>query len=55
VSTPEILERVYTVESEILQIEEAILIQGNNSLGISTVCKYLHTLFDSLALQSLFQ
>ncbi|QCE07603.1 hypothetical protein DEO72_LG9g2623 [Vigna unguiculata] len=37
VSTPEILERVYTVESEILQIEEAIAIQGNNSLGISTV------------------
>ncbi|KAK7278424.1 hypothetical protein RJT34_23452 [Clitoria ternatea] len=37
VNTPEILERVYTVESEILQIEEAITIQGNNSLGISTV------------------
>ncbi|TKY51912.1 hypothetical protein E2542_SST23432 [Spatholobus suberectus] len=37
VSTPEILERVYTIESEILQIEEAIAIQGNSSLGISTV------------------
>ncbi|KAK8464726.1 hypothetical protein PHAVU_010G067273 [Phaseolus vulgaris] len=37
VSTPEILERVHTAESEILQIEEAIVIQGNNSLGISTV------------------
>ncbi|XP_061370798.1 COP1-interacting protein 7-like [Gastrolobium bilobum] len=37
VNTPEILERVYTIESEILQIEEAIAIQGNNSLGISTV------------------
>ncbi|RDX57998.1 COP1-interacting protein 7, partial [Mucuna pruriens] len=37
VSTPEILERVYTTESEILQIEEAIAIQGNSSLGISTV------------------
>lgn len=37
VNTPEILERVYTTESEILQIEEAIAIQGNNSMGISTV------------------
>ncbi|KAK7391722.1 hypothetical protein VNO78_20141 [Psophocarpus tetragonolobus] len=37
VSTPEILERIYTVESEILQIEEAIAIQGNSSLGIGTV------------------
>ncbi|XP_039000097.1 COP1-interacting protein 7-like isoform X2 [Hibiscus syriacus] len=32
VSTPEILERVYTVESEILQIEEAIAIQSNNNV-----------------------
>ncbi|KAF4349331.1 hypothetical protein G4B88_003163 [Cannabis sativa] len=30
VRTPEVLERVYTLESEILQIEEAIAIQGNN-------------------------
>ncbi|KAJ8547220.1 hypothetical protein K7X08_010806 [Anisodus acutangulus] len=30
VSTPEILERVYTIESEILQIEESIALQGNN-------------------------
>ncbi|KAI4345821.1 hypothetical protein L6164_012913 [Bauhinia variegata] len=37
VSTPEILERVHTIELEILQIEEAIAIQGNNSIGISTV------------------
>ncbi|XVF62835.1 hypothetical protein PTKIN_Ptkin09bG0040500 [Pterospermum kingtungense] len=37
VSTPEILERVYTVESEILQIEEAIAIQSNNSIGLSAV------------------
>ncbi|WJX17152.1 hypothetical protein P8452_07094 [Trifolium repens] len=37
VSTPEILERVYTIESEILQIEEAIAIQGNSSTGISIV------------------
>lgn len=34
VSTPEILERVYTIESEILQIEEAISIQGNNEILI---------------------
>lgn len=33
VSTPEILERVSTLESEILQIEEAIAIQGNNDTG----------------------
>ncbi|XP_014514245.1 COP1-interacting protein 7 isoform X1 [Vigna radiata var. radiata] len=37
VSTPEILERVYTIESEIAQIEEAIAIQGNNSVGMSFV------------------
>lgn len=29
VSTPEILERVYTIESEIVQIEKAISIQNN--------------------------
>ncbi|XVF28580.1 hypothetical protein REPUB_Repub15cG0042300 [Reevesia pubescens] len=37
VSTPEILERVHTVESEILQIEESIAIQSNNNIGISAV------------------
>uniref|UniRef100_A0A2P2MKD1 Uncharacterized protein MANES_03G163000 n=1 Tax=Rhizophora mucronata TaxID=61149 RepID=A0A2P2MKD1_RHIMU len=37
VSTPEILERVYTLESEILQIEEAIVIQSNNDMGLSAV------------------
>ncbi|XP_059632337.1 COP1-interacting protein 7 [Cornus florida] len=37
VSTPEILERVYTIESEILQIEEAIAIQGNNDIGLNSV------------------
>ncbi|KAJ0080101.1 hypothetical protein Patl1_23758 [Pistacia atlantica] len=36
-STPEVLERVYTIESEILQIEEAIAIQSNNEIGLSTV------------------
>ncbi|KAK2999802.1 hypothetical protein RJ639_024129 [Escallonia herrerae] len=35
VSTPEILERVYTIESEIVQIEEAIAIQANNGIGLS--------------------
>jgi hypothetical protein len=40
VSTPEVLERVYTTESEILQIEEAIAIQGNNDMGLSTVSKF---------------
>ncbi|WCJ24068.1 COP1-interacting protein-related [Euphorbia peplus] len=37
VSTPEILERVYTLESEILQIEEAIAIQSNNDMGLEMV------------------
>ncbi|KAK7393713.1 hypothetical protein VNO78_22277 [Psophocarpus tetragonolobus] len=37
VSTPEVLERAYNIESEIAQIEEAIAIQGNNSIGISIV------------------
>ncbi|OVA02370.1 hypothetical protein BVC80_9099g173 [Macleaya cordata] len=37
VSTPEVLERVNTIESEILQIEEAIAIQGNENMGLSTV------------------
>ncbi|XP_050216392.1 COP1-interacting protein 7 isoform X2 [Mercurialis annua] len=35
VSTPEILERVYTLESEILQMEEAIAIQSNNDIGLN--------------------
>ncbi|KDP40353.1 hypothetical protein JCGZ_02351 [Jatropha curcas] len=37
VSTPEILERVYTLESEIIQIEEAIAIQSNNEIGLNMV------------------
>ncbi|XP_042517250.1 COP1-interacting protein 7-like [Macadamia integrifolia] len=37
VSTPEVLERVNTIESEILQIEEAISIQSNETLGLSSV------------------
>lgn len=37
VSTPEILERVYTIETEISQIEEAILIQWSNDTGQSLV------------------
>lgn len=45
VSTPEVLERVTTIESEILQIEEAICIQGNESLGLSTVSIHFFTLF----------
>lgn len=40
VNTPEVLERVYTIESEIFQIEEAIAIQGNNDMGIITVSEY---------------
>lgn len=36
-NTPEILERVNTIESEMLQIDEAISIQGNEDYGLSTV------------------
>ncbi|CAD5196475.1 unnamed protein product [Musa acuminata subsp. malaccensis] len=39
VSTPEVLERVTTIESEILQIENAIVIQSNDNLGLSSVNK----------------
>ncbi|KAF9677736.1 hypothetical protein SADUNF_Sadunf08G0138400 [Salix dunnii] len=37
VSTPEVLERVYNLESEILQIEKGIAIQSNNDIGLSSV------------------
>ncbi|KAK6161264.1 hypothetical protein DH2020_004645 [Rehmannia glutinosa] len=37
VNTPEILERVYTIETEILQIEEAIAMQSSNNIGQSIV------------------
>ncbi|CAN6286082.1 unnamed protein product [Urochloa humidicola] len=37
VSTPEVLERVTTIESEILQIEDAIAVQGNDGLGLRSV------------------
>lgn len=37
VSTPEVLERVRTLESEILQLEDAIAIQSNDSLGLKSV------------------
>ncbi|PUZ35952.1 hypothetical protein GQ55_9G001300 [Panicum hallii var. hallii] len=37
VSTPEVLERVTTIESEILQIEDAIAVQVNESLGLRSV------------------
>lgn len=41
VSTPEVLERVTTIESEILQIEDAIVVQSNESLGLRSVSRYL--------------
>ncbi|KQK11943.1 COP1-interacting protein 7 [Brachypodium distachyon] len=37
VSTPEVLERVTTIESEILQLEDAIAVQGNENLGLRSV------------------
>ncbi|KAK8571916.1 hypothetical protein V6N13_047544 [Hibiscus sabdariffa] len=42
VNTPEILERVYTVESGILQIEEAIAIQSNSNIGLSAAVEEHH-------------
>ncbi|KAF9610155.1 hypothetical protein IFM89_020287 [Coptis chinensis] len=36
VSTPEVLERVNTIESEILQIEESIAMQSNENMGLNT-------------------
>ncbi|KAL1832398.1 hypothetical protein ACET3Z_002049 [Daucus carota] len=37
VSTPEILERVYTIECEIVQIEKAVAMQGNNDIGTDII------------------
>ena len=42
VSTPEVLERVTTIESEILQIEDAISVQVNESLGLRSVTVSRH-------------
>ncbi|VAI40847.1 unnamed protein product [Triticum turgidum subsp. durum] len=36
VSTPEVLERVTTIESEILQLEDAIAVQSNENLGLKS-------------------
>lgn len=41
VSTPEVLERVTTIESEILQIEDAMAVQGNDSLGLRSVSRHI--------------
>jgi len=41
VSTPEVLERVTTIESDILQIEDAIAVQGNDCLGLRSVSRHL--------------
>ncbi|KAL3812457.1 hypothetical protein ACJIZ3_013725 [Penstemon smallii] len=37
VNNPEVLERVYTLETEILQIEKAIAVQNNNDIGKNIV------------------
>lgn len=37
VSTPEVLERVNTIETEMLQIDEAIAIQSSENPGLNTV------------------
>ncbi|XP_048573060.1 COP1-interacting protein 7-like [Triticum urartu] len=36
VSTPEVLERVTTIESEILQLEDAIAVQSNENIGLKS-------------------
>ncbi|KAL6909615.1 hypothetical protein ACP4OV_001896 [Aristida adscensionis] len=48
VSTPEVLERVTTIESEILQIEDAITVQGNDSLALRYVEDHNGKLVDSM-------
>ncbi|TVU44266.1 hypothetical protein EJB05_03702 [Eragrostis curvula] len=47
VSTPEVLERVTTIESEILQIQDAIAVQGNDNLGLKSVEDHNGKLVDS--------
>jgi len=52
VSTPEVLERVYYLESEILQIEKGIAIQSNNDTGLSSVSKIVkHLMMQSQSLE----
>ena len=56
-STPEVLERVYTIESEIIQIGEAIAIQSNNDLGLSTVSQLhqnLLSVYHKIVISGLF-
>ncbi|KAJ1292586.1 hypothetical protein BS78_01G001300 [Paspalum vaginatum] len=48
VSTPEVLERVSTIESEILQIVDAIAIQVNDSLGLRSVEDHNGKLVDGI-------
>jgi hypothetical protein len=48
VSTPGILERVTTIESEILQIEEAIAIQSSDNIGLSNVSRFFIFIFQTL-------
>ncbi|ONM11802.1 COP1-interacting protein-related [Zea mays] len=48
VSTPEVLERVTTIESEILQIEDGIAVQGSDSLGLRSVEYYNGKLVDCM-------
>lgn len=46
-SNPEVLERVYTLETEIIQIKEAIGIQNNCEMALTVVSKlgFLNSLF----------
>ncbi|XP_006650936.1 COP1-interacting protein 7-like [Oryza brachyantha] len=48
VSTPEVLERVTTIESEILQIEDAINVQRSDNLGLRSVEDYNEKLMECI-------
>ncbi|KAF0917982.1 hypothetical protein E2562_021680 [Oryza meyeriana var. granulata] len=48
VSTPEVLERVTTIESEILQIADAITVQGSDNLGLRSLEDYNEKLVECI-------
>lgn len=54
VSNPEVLERVYSLETEIIQIKEAIGIQNNSEMALTVVSKlgFLSNLFGVWSVES---
>lgn len=55
VSNPEVLERVYSLETEIIQIKEAIGIQNNSEMALTVVSKpgFLSSLFGVWSIENL--